>query len=119
MNLHLGFGDDCQIKSTRLVYEYSKKLSDLPTFVTGDFNMRPTSIGYSTMTEKFTDVNTVTAKDMRPTYHGYHPETAPDLPIDFCFIDKKVTPISLKVIRETVDGKYPSDHFGLFCELNV
>ena len=119
MNLHLGFGDNCQTKSARLVYEYAKKISDLPTFVVGDFNMRPTSKGYPVMTEKFRDVNMLTVKDMRPTYHGYHPEKAPDLPIDFCFIDEKITPISQKVIRDTVDGKYPSDHFGLFNELDI
>ena len=41
INTHYGFGDECHIKSSKLIYEYSKKISDLPTFITGDFNMPP------------------------------------------------------------------------------
>ena len=41
MNTHYGFGDKGQVDSSKLMYEYSKKISDNPTFLTGDFNMRP------------------------------------------------------------------------------
>ena len=44
MNTHFGFGDDCQVKSTELIAAYGNKLSELPTFVTGDFNMTPDSV---------------------------------------------------------------------------
>lgn len=117
MNTHYGFGDKGQIDSSRLIYEYSKKISSNPTFVTGDFNMRPTSLGYAEMTKYFTDVNMVTAKDMITTYHGYG--RVNDEHIDFCFIDDKIKPLYLKTITETVDGKYPSDHYGIYTELEI
>ncbi len=117
MNTHYGFGDKGQIDSSKLIYEYSKKISNNPTFITGDFNMRPTSKGYEEMVKHFTDVNEVTVNDRRTTYHGYG--TADDEHIDYCFIDDKIKPISLRLIDEMVDGKYPSDHYGLFVELDI
>ncbi len=117
MNTHYGFGDNGQVKSSKLIYEYSKKISNNPTFVTGDFNMTPDSLGYKEITKYFTDVNGVTINDRRTTYHGYG--TADNAHIDFCFIDDKIKPISFKLIDELVDGKYPTDHYGLFIELDI
>ena len=117
MNTHYGFGDKGQVASSKLIYEYSKKISDNPTFVTGDFNMRPTSLGYEEMVKHLTDVNAVTVNDRRTTYHGYG--KVDDEHIDYCFINDKIEPISLKIIDETVNGKYPTDHYGLFVELKI
>ncbi len=119
MSAHLGFGDNCQIKSCALVHEYAKKLSDLPTFIVGDFNMTPDKPAYAVMTQKFTDVNAVTQRDMSTTFHAYKDEGRPDAHIDFCFVDDSITPISQQIIDDTVDGKYPSDHFGLNIELEI
>ena len=119
MNTHYGFGDDCQIKSTRLICRYASSLSDYPTFVTGDFNMTPSYAAYKLMTENLTDVNAVTAKETRATFHGYAPEKHPDSHIDFCFVNDKVRPLHYEIIDKTYDGKYPSDHYGLFIKLEV
>ena len=119
MNTHFGFGDDCQIKSARLITEYAKRISDLPTFVTGDFNMYTSSLGYAEMTKYFTDVNAVTSKDMRATFHGYAPEKYPNSHIDYCFTDAKVKPLCRELIDKTFEGKYPSDHYGLFIKLEI
>ena len=117
MNTHFGFGDKGQVASAALIYEYSRKISQNPTFVTGDFNMTPSSKGYAEMVKYFTDVNGATVNDRRTTYHGYGKKD--DEHIDYCFIDEKIKPISLKLLDELVDGKYPSDHYGLFAELEI
>ena len=117
MNTHYGFGDKGQVDSSKLIYEYSKKISQNPTFVTGDFNMRPDSKGYAEIVKHFTDVNAVTAKETKTTYHGYG--VVDDQHIDYCFIDDKIKPVSYKIIDETVDGKYPTDHYGLFVRLEI
>ena len=119
MNTHFGFGDCGQTKSARLVYDYSRQISDLPTIITGDFNMRPDNVGYAEMTKYFTDVNAVTARDTRQTFHGYAPEMHRDSHIDYCFIDDRVRALSWERIDGTVDGKYPSDHYGLSIRLEV
>jgi len=119
MNTHFGFGDKCQTDSTNLIYDYSKKISDYPTFITGDFNMTPDSIGYKAMTKKFTDVNAVTANDHRTTYHNYKPEEITDQHIDYCFIDKNILPINQKIIDDMIDNRFPSDHYGLYIKIKL
>ena len=119
MNTHFGFGDEGQIASANLVCDYSKKISDLPTFITGDFNMKPSYPAYKVMTSNFTDANMVTEKDMRQTYHGYDPEKHKDEHIDYCFIDSNIKAVGYKMIDTAFDGKYPSDHYGLYIVLDV
>lgn len=117
MNTHFGFGDKGQVDSAKLIYEYSKKISQNPTFVTGDFNMTPSSVGYGEMIKHFVDVNAVTEKNWDTTYHGYG--TVDDAHIDYCFINEGIKPISLKLLDEKIEGKYPSDHYGLFIKLDI
>ena len=113
MNTHFGFGDKGQMASADLIYDYSKKISDYPTVIVGDFNMRPDSAGYKKMSGHFVDVNAATAKDLRTTYHGYNPKEHPDSHIDYCFVNQRVVPVNQRIIDTLVDGKYPSDHYGL------
>jgi len=119
MNTHFGFGDDGQIKSVKLIEEYFKKFSSYPTFIVGDFNMTPDDAAYTVMSEKFTDVNSVTNNDLRTTYHGYNPESIKNQHIDYCFINKNVKPVSQKIIDDTVDGMFPSDHYGLYIKIEI
>ena len=119
MNTHFGFGDECQVKSARLIYEYALKISDYPTFITGDFNMTPESLGYAEMTKNFVDLNAVTAKDSRPTYHDYKPEEGTGQHIDYCFYRAGAKGISRERIDDTFDGRFPSDHYGLNVELEI
>ena len=117
MNTHFGFGDKGQIKSVELVYDYSIKISPYPTFVLGDFNMKPDSAGYAAMTAHFTDANV--ARDLSPTFHGYFREKAKPAHIDYCFVDQNVIPVDQKIIDDLVDGKCPSDHYGLSITLQI
>lgn len=119
MNTHLGFGDECQVKSARLIAEYAKKISDDPTFITGDFNMTPSSAGYAEMIKSWTDVNVETARDMRSTYHGYDLNKDLNEHIDYCFINDKVKPLAQEIIDKLVNGKFPTDHFGIYSELEI
>lgn len=119
MNTHFGFGEKGQVDSARLVYEYSKKISNYPTFITGDFNMTPQAAAYKEMTNNFIDVNAVTLKDFGDTFHDYNPKIERNQHIDYCFADENVKPINLTVIDGDIDGKFPSDHFGLFVELEI
>ena len=80
--------------------------------------MLPESPGYKKMTEYFTDVNAATVNDKRGTYHGYKPKEISQH-IDYCFVDNKITPVNVALIDDIVDGKYPSDHFGLNIKLSL
>ncbi len=118
-NTHFGFGEENQVKSVRLVQAYMEKVSSYPTFITGDFNIIPSSLPYQEMVKKYTDVNGATAGDRRSTYHNYNPAVDTNMHIDYCFAGKNVAPVSFKIIDETVDGMFPSDHYGFFAELDI
>ena len=127
MNTHLGFGDDCQCKSVRLLAEFARTHTALPTVLTGDFNMTHDAPAYREITSAMTDVNAATVQDMRPTYHGYAPNEHSALHgadhakllIDYCFVDGGVTPLDYRRIDTLFAGKYPSDHFGVFALLST
>lgn len=118
-NTHFGFGDGGQVASAKLLHKYVKKVSSHPTFITGDFNMTPKSVGYKEMCKNFIDVNAATVNDLRDTYHGYDPTVFKDEHIDYCFISSDIKPVDQKIIDDTVDGKFPSDHFGLLVNLII
>ena len=85
------------------------------TVLTGDFNATPDSPAYKRLSEFFSDVNAVTAKDFGTTFHNYG-EIKEGQHIDYCFISGNAVPIDSQIIRDTADGKYPSDHYGLLSE---
>lgn len=116
LNTHFGFGENGQIKSANLIIDYSKTISENPTFVVGDFNMGVGSGGYNAMTSYFTDANFVTVNDRRPTYNGYGKGKDH---IDFCFINDKVKANDFSIINAVVDGKYASDHNGIYINLSL
>jgi len=120
MNTHLGIGTECLQRSPEMIHTYSKKFFDLPIIITGDFNMRPDSVGYTVMMKCFTDANAVMAKDPHPTYHSYYaiPEERMGL-IDYCFIKGKIRPDGYKTLAITVDGKFPSDHHAIMAAVTL
>ena len=118
MNTHFGFGDDGQVKSAKLITEKAADISNYPTVIVGDFNMKPTDLAYAEMTRRFTDVNAVTANDWRNTYHGYSPDET-DNHIDYGFVNGGFSPVSHTMLRDTFDGKFPSDHYGLSMVLKT
>ena len=81
--------------------------------------MRSDSLGYRGITSFANDVNALTAKDSRGTYHGYHPELHPRAQIDYCFLSEQITAKGYRLIDDTVDGYYPSDHFGIEIKLDL
>lgn len=117
INTHFGFGDAGQVASAQLIADYSKKISSHPTIVVGDFNASPATPAYAKMTEAFTDVNMATAKDENITFHAYNKRQG--YLIDFCFVDRTITPKSYRRMDDLVDGKFPSDHYGTYSILEI
>jgi endonuclease/exonuclease/phosphatase family metal-dependent hydrolase len=118
-NTHFGFGDENQVKSVRLIRQYMQKFASSPLFITGDFNMTPSAPAYEVMIETLSDANEKTANDRRSTYHAYAPQDEKNMHIDYCFVNEKVQPVAFKIIDELVDGKFPSDHYGIYAELEI
>lgn len=115
INTHFGFGDGCQTKSVRILTSFAQRMG-CPCVITGDFNMEIDSAGHREMAKSFGDVNIQTVNDLSPTFHGFDPDAFGEH-IDYCFVTPDIKPLSYRCIRDQVDGKYPSDHYGLLVSL--
>ncbi len=117
-NTHFGFGDEYQIQSVDLIKRTADILSAKAFVITGDFNMLPSSAGYKRMTQFYTDVNTLITNYTGTTFHKYGKVN--DEHIDYCFINEDtVSAEGYRMIDDKIDGKYPSDHYGILFELNI
>ena len=87
--------------------------------IVGDFNMEPDRPGYQRMAELFTDANEATVQDRGCTFHGYQPDGSYVEHIDYCFMGPGVQAQDFRILRDTTDGKYPSDHYGLYIYVST
>jgi len=117
MNTHFGFGDEGQLKSVQLIKEYRDRFSVHKMILAGDFNMLPGSPAHRALMALFSDANELTARDRRATYHAYSPSAEQISHIDYIFCDRDVLPKSFRILDESVDGKFPSDHYGICSRL--
>lgn len=116
LNTHFGFGNENQVKSARILKEKTDALEG-PFFITGDFNAAPSTDAYRYLISFFRDVN---ADDLvSPTFHGYDPAGTQTAHIDYCFVNGLVSSKNVKIVTDTVNGAFPSDHFGLYAELGL
>lgn len=119
MNTHFGFGEQCQLDSVELIHKYNLEVSSYPTFITGDFNMMRQFPSYERITSYYTDVNAATVNDPRNTYHGYSLTEHAAALIDYCFVSDEIKPLTYERLDQLVDGKFPSDHYGIRVEIEV
>lgn len=117
MNTHFGFGENCHLKSVELIRSFRSAYEDLPAFIAGDFNMLPMSSGHLAMQKYFVDVNGATLNDRRTTFHGYDPSVSRQQHIDYIFCDPDIKGCNFRFLDAAIDGKFPSDHFGIAAEL--
>ncbi len=115
-NLHFGFGDDYQVQSVNLIKQSVDALEAKNVIITGDFNAQRNSAAHNQMIKFFTDVNDITKKYQGNTYHAYGEEQGKH--IDYIFISSDtIKAEDYIVIDDLIDGKYPSDHYGLSIDL--
>ena len=120
VNLHLDhISGEAKIKQAKLVAtESAQYMPDYPQLLTGDFNTRYDS-------KVFTAVRTAGWKESYETIHGEGEAgftghefqgvqyvKGPDKGrIDYIWYRGKVKPVEAQIIKDAVNGKYPSDHF--------
>ncbi len=123
INTHLDHGKestrDAQCKV--LLAEMAKLQTKGVVAITGDFNTYSDGDVYASMLEGADDV-ALTAKttDSGITYHNYGKKKDEGQgAIDFIFVTKD-TPVDVyKVIRDTVQEMYPSDHYPIIADIHI
>jgi endonuclease/exonuclease/phosphatase family metal-dependent hydrolase len=121
-NTHLDHkGSECSTESCKLLLNKIYPLN-LPTVLTGDFNLIEGSDDYKILIEdKMSDSKfsaPIANSDTGGTTQGFGTKMDP-LPIDFIFITKSFFKTnSYKIIRDKDENdNYPSDHFPIISEI--
>lgn len=128
MNTHLVSGNaELNAVQMPIVRDMMRRFINMgfPVFLTGDFNTSQGSDTYLTMTqdEFIEDSKLVAEKSMNMgSYNGRNPnrDLTGAMPIDFCFVSKdRMTVHEYEVISTYVDGRFASDHNGIFVRATV
>ena len=91
-----------------------------PVVCTGDFNTEEGAKAYKVVAAALDDTKfTAAESDSGPTFHNYGRLIAKEKPIDFIFVTKGTTVLRYKIIDNTVQGMYLSDHYGLCSDLLI
>lgn len=84
---------------------------------TGDFNTYENGDVYAKMTEVTDDARKAAENsDSGHTYHNYGKATDEPSAIDYIFVPKGTNVQTYKIIRNTVKGMYPSDHYPVVAD---
>ena len=119
VNTHLDHvGYEARKNGTQLVVDFAKTF-DMPVVVTGDFNYEKGCDFYNGIiasglsdTQELAE-DTMTGK----TYHGYNGGEE-GLPIDFIFVNNKITDVSkYRILTTKYYKQYTSDHYPIYADM--
>ncbi len=119
-NTHLDHvSDEARIKGIGVVLDKIKEFGSLPSVLMGDLNADEYSETYKSATENFLDTKYQTENTMKScTYQNWGQELDREC-IDYVLISKTGFSVnSYKVVTDTYDGVYPSDHFPISVSLS-
>lgn len=117
--------------AVRIILEYMQRYNEreqLPMILMGDLNANYNSRAVRILREnlheysfQLTDVYTqFNEKDLTNTYHHFAGTYKPGKsPIDYIFVSDEFEVLESHVYTQTVDGRYPSDHFPLVSTVQL
>ena len=120
-NTHLDHvSDEARINGIGVVLDKITEFGGLPAILMGDLNAEESSATYESATDSFIDVKYATENTMTScTYQNWGKALDRNC-IDYVMISKTgFTVNSYKVVTETYDGVYTSDHFPLSVSLTI
>ncbi|MDZ7623686.1 MAG: hypothetical protein U5J96_04455 [Ignavibacteriaceae bacterium] len=109
----------------------------LPIIITGDFNFDENADGYKILTSGELEMEDLISSieydsllnsqhiSEKPHYGGkitfnaFGKKTDIESPIDFIFVNKYVKVLSHRVIADTLEGLYTSDHFPVLVDIHL
>jgi len=124
MNTHFDhIGVEARKESAKLILSKAKEFAkDLPLILTGDFNVDENDEAYFTLAKSavVTDAHEVAKIVYEPnsSFNGWGKSLKAKGRIDHIFITKPFTVRKYGILTDTYMGKFPSDHFPVFVELN-
>ncbi len=109
-------------KSVEMIIERAKSFPDLPVVFTADMNVVEGTENYLQFvnSDYFRDTK-YSAPDTMSfcTYHDTEPEKHKDEVIDYVMINNKFDAYKYVVMTEGIDGRFVSDHYPIYAEINI
>lgn len=100
----------------------NEKFPDMPVVFTGDFNSQPDSEAYQTVLASGMQDSRLTATESTPhgTWHDGQPKMmGDDVYLDYIFVNEGVAPLVYKTLTVGVDGRFVSDHFPIYADVEL
>lgn len=124
MNSHFDHrGTVARTHSVDMIIDEARKYADIPFIFTADMNVPQNSENYTQFVEsgvlrdaKFDAPDTMdycTYHDAEPEKHGI------ESVIDYIMINDRFEAVTYKVVTEGIDGRFVSDHFPVYADINV
>jgi endonuclease/exonuclease/phosphatase family metal-dependent hydrolase len=91
-----------------------------PAICVGDFNSTPDTVQIQTMSKAMRDAFRASkAPPYGPvgTFNGFHVDEAPTSRIDYVFVDRHVDVLKYAALSDSLDRRYPSDHFPVVARV--
>jgi len=120
--------DSARIMSSRILLDQVAKISDgSPFIITGDFNMLPTSIGYSILTGPAESVpalkDSYTISEKRPwgptyTFNGFSDKPGAGR-IDYIFVKNGMRTLDHRTMIKKEGGVFISDHWPVEATISL
>ncbi len=120
-NTHLDHvSDEARIKGIQVVLDKIEEFGSIPAILIGDLNAKEEQDTYKSATENFLDVKYQTENTMSSCTYQYWGAKLDITCIDYILISKSDFKVnSYKVIRDTYDGVYASDHFPIISSIEL
>lgn len=90
------------------------RTQETPIILMGDFNCEPDN----PVIQALKQLDLSVAPNKGRTFHGFKGGTEGS-PIDFIFVSQSITRIQSFIERQTVNNKYPSDHYPVIDKLEI
>ncbi|MBR6313260.1 MAG: endonuclease/exonuclease/phosphatase family protein [Clostridia bacterium] len=120
-NTHLdNVSEEARINGIKLVLQKIEQFGGMPSIIMGDFNTGENTETYRAAVSLFNDAKYQTEDtDSGATYQGYG-QSLNDENLDYFMLSKTgIETLSYKVLRDTYDGVYPSDHFPIRLDMKL
>lgn len=120
-NTHLdNVSEEARINGIKLVLQKIEQFGGMPSIIMGDFNTGENTETYRAAVSLFNDAKYQTEDtDSGATYQGYG-QSLNDENLDYFMLSKTgIETLSYKVLRDTYDGVYPSDHFPIRMDMKL
>ncbi len=109
-------------QSQVLVTQMKRKNPELSSIILmGDFNDSPESEIRTKITQdlKLIDAWKIFNQNEETSHHGFDGKAEDGARIDWILLDKRIQAIESRMMKDSQDGKYPSDHFPIFCQIKI